>query len=57
MVLKIPVTGCETIQLERDFPHELLVFAHHGLENQITSNPTVNVRCPEVFTFGYSWCF
>lgn len=32
------------------------MFAPHGLENQITSKPTVNIRCPEVFTFGCSQC-
>lgn len=31
------------------------MFSPHGLENQITFNPTVNIRCPEVFPTGYSW--
>ena len=31
------------------------MFVLLGLGNQITFNPTVNIRSPEVFPFGYSW--
>lgn len=30
--------------------------APHGLENQMTLNPTVDIRCPKVFPFGGGWC-
>lgn len=43
------------MQLEGDFPRKLLRFAPHGSEDQITFNPTVNTRGPEVFPFGYGW--
>ena len=31
------------------------MFVLLGLGNQITFTPTVNIRSPEVFPFGYSW--
>lgn len=40
----------------KDFPSPSFNVCTSWLENQVTSNPTVNIRCPEVFPFGCGWC-
>ena len=52
--LRYPITGYQNHSTRRRFSSQLVMFVLLGLENQITFNPTVNIRSPEVFPFGYS---